>query len=114
VPLFPGYVFVWPAEREQWRECRVARGVIDFVRTTGGEPGSVPQQVIDGIRAAESPYGYVQFDRVFVVGDQVRVAEGTARGRVTRLLARQRVSVLFALLGKHVEISVDERELVAA
>jgi transcription antitermination factor NusG len=108
-PLFPGYVFVWVVD--QWAAIRATPGVREFV-LAGGAPARVEQSIVDELRERETPYGYVRLYPKFEIGVPVRV--GDVIGVYAGMAGRQRAQVLLTLLGRDVELSVPERDLVAA
>ena len=88
-----------------------ARGVSYVVRRKE-IPVPVPPQVMIEIRII-SPDGILQIpDQPHKVGDSVRVISGLFQGdegKVTQLVpARQRVKVLFEILGRATEVEIDE------
>jgi transcription antitermination factor NusG len=113
--LFPRYLFVWADQK--WSEIRATRGVVDFVRMCG-EPARVRQSVVDKLIASHDQWGYVRFGPQFADGDRVRIeAKGVMNGQVgvcRGMSERQRVKVLFTMLGRETEVVMREQDLVAA
>tara|TARA_Y100001934_G_scaffold267865_1_gene349084 strand:+ start:693 stop:1238 length:546 start_codon:yes stop_codon:yes gene_type:complete len=110
-PLFPGYLFARFDPVVHGRNVQFARGVSYVVRRKE-IPVPVPSQVMIEIRII-SPDGILQIpDQPHRVGDSVRVISGLFRGdegKVTQLVpARQRVKVLFEILGRSTEVEIDE------
>jgi transcription antitermination factor NusG len=109
--LFPGYMFVWMAD--EWRQLIRLIHVKGFVRR-GGAIVEVPPRVVAELRAREGPTGYVRLDGRFLVGQHVRVAASGLAGVYAGLSADHKARVLFAMLGREVEMAVHDDELTVA
>ena len=113
-PLFPGYFFARFDPVEHLRNVHYARGVAYIVRCKG-IPVHVSPQVMIELRLL-SPDGIVEIpDQPHKIGDNIKVISGIFKGdqgMVTQLIpARERVRVLFEILGRPTEVEIDEHEL---
>ena len=113
-PLFPGYFFARFDPIEHLRNVHYARGVAYIVRCKG-VPVHVSPQVMVELRLL-SPDGIVEIpDQPHRVGDNIKVISGLFQGEqgvVTQLIpARERVRVLFEMLGRPTEVEIDEQEV---
>ena len=109
--LFPGYLFARFDPVNHLRNVHYARGVGYVVRRKE-VPVHVPPQVMIELRLI-SPDGILEIpDLPHRVGDKVKVISGLFRGdegTVTQLIpARERVKVLFEILGRPTEVEIDE------
>jgi transcription antitermination factor NusG len=113
VALFPGYAFA--RIRDEWAAVLSTRGVYEIVRF-GECIARVPEQLITELRAKCGATGYLQLQSRFGKLARVRIAGGSS-GAVGIVQAREsatRVRVLFQLLGRNTEMSVPDKDLVAA
>ena len=109
--LFPGYLFARFDPVNHIRNVHYARGVGYVVRRKE-VPVHVPPQVMIELRLI-SPDGILEIpDLPHRVGDKVKVIAGLFRGdegTVTQLVpARERVKILFEILGRPTEVEIDE------
>jgi len=109
--LFPGYLFARFDPVNHIRNVHYARGVGYVVRRKE-IPVHVPPQVMIELRLI-SPDGILEIpDLPHRVGDKVKVISGLFRGdegTVTQLVpARERVKILFEILGRPTEVEIDE------
>ena len=118
-PLFPGYLFVEiDPENFSWRAIRSTVGVIDVIRF-GKKPATVPETVIEEIRARQDKNGLVKTytGNTFKCGQAVRVLRGVL-GDLDALFEsnddRNRVTVLLNLLGQQVRTKVSADVIYAA
>jgi transcription antitermination factor NusG len=114
VPLFPGYVFVWPPG-QQWAPIRSTRGVLGVLMADQERPYWLPGSEVDRLRAREGPDGLVHLSGdEFVVGEHVRVDLGgsTLDAVVDGMTGRDRVAVLMEILGRWVRMDVSSTEVV--
>ena len=117
-PLFPGYVFVClDLGQQRWRAINGTFGVIGMVQF-GEVPQSVPDSMVQAIRAREDSLGAVNVaPQGLQKGDRVRVREG-AFAEYTALLEEvsddKRVILLLDLMGRAVRISVAAENLAKA
>lgn len=113
-PLFPGYFFARFDPVVHLRNVHYARGVAYIVRRNE-VPVHVPPQVMIALRLL-SPEGIVEIpDSPHRVGEKVKVISGLFKGDqgvVTQLLpARERIRVLFEILGRPTEVEINEQEV---
>jgi transcriptional antiterminator RfaH len=110
-PLFPRYLFVAAPAGTMFKpaQAATARGVVDLVRM-GRDAPSVPDRVIDELRAREDENGIIRLGRShFDKGQHVRVMHGSLCEQVGIFECRddqQRVVILFDLLGRQVRARV--------
>ncbi len=113
-PLFPGYFFARFDPVEHLRNVHYARGVAYIVRQKG-VPVHVSRQVMIELRLL-SPDGILEIpDKPHKVGDHIKAISGLFKGDegvVTQLVpARERVRVLFEILGRPTEVEIDESDV---
>ncbi len=113
-PLFPGYFFARFDAKIHHRNVHFARGVSYIVRRNE-VPVHVPPQVMLELKLI-SPDGILEIpDRPHSVGDKVKAIAGLFKGDegvVTKLIpAKERVKVLFEMLGRPTEVEIDEGAL---
>jgi transcriptional antiterminator RfaH len=113
-PLFPGYFFARFDPVQHLRNVHYARGVA-YIVTRKGVPVHVHPQVMIELRLL-SPDGIVEIpDQPHKIGDNIKVISGLFKGDegvVTQLIpARERVRVLFEILGRPTEVEIDEHEV---
>jgi transcription elongation factor/antiterminator RfaH len=113
--LFPGYLFVKIVDH--WYSLRGTRGVIDVLRD-GDKPAAVPESEIHYLRERYGESGAYEITASrFRSGQSVRAVSGVWRdnvGTFESLGARDRVHVLFEMMGRKVPVELGERELAAA
>ena len=113
--LFPGYMFVQIVDH--WYSLTGTRGVISLLRD-GELPARVPSADIAYLmeRFGESGTKELHSSR-FEPGQQVRATSGLWRdtvGKFEGLGARDRVWVLFDMMGRASRVELGERDLAAA
>jgi transcriptional antiterminator RfaH len=117
-PMFPRYLFVHlDPGVEDWSPIRSTVGVTTLVRF-GREPGIVPAEIVDGLRARADEHGIIGSDDPgdFEAGQNVRIVEGPFEGYqaiIQAKLARERVDILLALVGQYVTARVRAADLAA-
>ena len=109
--LFPNYFFARFDPVAHLRNVHYARGVAYVVRRKE-IPVHVPPQVMIELRHI-SPDGLLEIpDQPHKVGDKVSIISGLfsgEEGTVTKLVpARDRVKILFEILGRPTEVEIDE------
>lgn len=117
-PLFPGYAFFELTCR--WFDVLKLEHV-DDVLMTGVQPLPIPAVQLDHVRELEAPDGLIHFDvpkrRRFRKGQMVRANGGPLTGivgKVTALVAHDRIVALFDLLGRQTPVTLSEAELTVA
>jgi transcriptional antiterminator RfaH len=113
-PLFPGYFFARFDPVVHIRNVHYARGVAYVVRRKE-VPVHVPSQVMIELRLI-SPDGILEIpDQPHKIGDKIKVISGLFKGdegTVTQLVpARERVKVLFEILGRQTEVEINEEQV---
>ncbi len=116
-PLFPGYLFVrLDPEAERWRSINGTFGVVRLL-CNGDIPLAVPDGLVEEIMRRRDGSGIVVLSpRRLAVGKAVRVAAGPfadLEGLFQEMLGRDRVVLLFNLLGRKVRASVPLAALAA-
>jgi transcriptional antiterminator RfaH len=109
--LFPGYLFARFDPVNHIRNVHYAPGVGYVVRRKE-VPVHVPPQVMIELRLI-SPDGILEIpDLPHKIGDKVKVISGLFcgdEGTVTQLVpARERIKILFEILGRPTEVEIDE------
>jgi len=114
LPLFPGYVFVRMAPHERLRVLQVPS--IVYLVAFNGLPASVPEEEIEGLRAAvrlrrAQPYPY------FSPGDRVRINTGPLKG-LEGILVKQKSSsrmiVNVDFIHRSISVELEPNDLVGA
>ena len=113
-PLFPGYFFARFDPIKNIRSVHFARGVA-YVIKRKNIPVQVPSDVMIELRRL-SPSGILEIpDKTHEVGDTVKAVAGLFKGdtgSVTQLIpSRQRIKVLFEILGRDTEIEIGEEDV---
>jgi transcriptional antiterminator RfaH len=113
-PLFPGYFFARFDPVIDLRNVQFARGVA-YIISRKEIPVQVCPQVILELNKL-SPGGLVEIpDHPHKIGDKVTALSGLFKGdtgKVSQLIpARERVKVLFEILGRQTEVEIDENKL---
>lgn len=119
-PLFPRYLFAGLDRAEmRWRPILSTFGVADLVRTGGGEPERIPDEIVSTLREREAVGA---FDRDTVrqslrLGELVRVTSGAFEdmvGRLVELRDQDRVVVLLDFLSRGVRAQLGSAAVAAA
>jgi len=111
-PLFPRYLFVAiDRTAQRWRSIQSTFGVARLI-SQGDEPASVPEGVVNAIKAREDENGYVVLNArpAFTPGDKVRVLAGAfihSAGLFDGCADRDRVAILLEMLGRKVRVLLD-------
>jgi transcriptional antiterminator RfaH len=116
-PLFPAYLFVrLDVETERWRSINGTFGVVRLL-CDADMPKAVPEALIDDLMHRRDEAGSIILpSRKFVAGESIRVAAGPfadLEGLFEEMSGRDRVFLLFNLLGRKVRASVPVVELAA-
>ena len=118
-PLFPRYFFVAiNMATQRWRSIQSTFGVTRLV-CNGDFPASVPQRIIDGIKAQEDAEGYVRLASrtEFKPGASVRILDGAFEsccGLFEGIADNERVAILLDLLGRKVRVLLNTASIAAA
>lgn len=114
-PLFPRYLFVrLGSEPMRWRSVNGTRGVTHIIRH-GDCPATVPDEVIEDIRAREDTAGTVILDPAALApGARVHLAAGPFAGYdalFQNVADEERVNLLLQILGRQVPVTVQRTHL---
>jgi transcription antitermination factor NusG len=111
-PLFPGYLFVRAAWREQGQRVLRTSGVKAFV-AFGGAPVPLADEAVEFLRSREGPDGLIHCSAESADAAPVRIVDGPFRGLTAvvteRLTARDRVRVLMEILQRQTAVELPER-----
>lgn len=111
--LFPGYIFI--KIRKGWESLMSTRG-ISRLFLCNDKPTRIPTFEIQRLKDMEGDDGLIDLGPSIVPGQKV-VADATAgsfsylSGVVKGMSARNRVEVLFSILGRDIAVTVDRRAL---
>ncbi len=115
-PLFPGYVFVaLDMARGHSRAVNSTLGLTGLV-SFGGRPQSVPEALVQSLRARCDDSGCLQAATQLQAGDHVAVTSGPFAefvAEVETLSPDQRVWVLLDFMGAQTRISLNAEQLRA-
>lgn len=109
-PLFPRYIFVQNhASGISWYDIRACVGVCGIVGNS--EPASLSNEVIEELKHRDtSDYDKSKLPSWAKIGNEVRITDGPFQGhlaKIEELDDRERVRLLFDLLGRSVPIELD-------
>jgi len=104
--LFPGYAFA-KVNQGNWSFLLRIKGVRGILMA-GERPSVVKDEVIDGIRAGEVEPDIIDLKKSFTPRQKLGIVGGPfTRGLYLGMSSRNRVRVLFELLGKETEKDID-------
>ena len=113
--LFPNYLFArfeLATRLRQVQHARGARGVVHF----GDRWPSIPDNVIEELRATVGGEAVHLIPEQFQLGETVEVADGPFQGLravVTRVMpSRERVAVLLEFLGRQTTVEIPTRSVL--
>lgn len=112
LPLFPGYVFVRMAQRDQLRVVQIP-GVSRLVGF-GGTPAALPEEEIEALRASLVSGVRAEPHPFLTVGRRVRVKSGPLAGITGILLRRKgklRVVISIDLIQRSVAVDADAADV---
>ena len=116
-PLFPRYAFLrLTAYEDNFAPIRSTRGVSRWVKF-GEKPATVPDEIIDAIRASQQANGgaYIERTKTFKKGERVEIIEGALSG-VQGIIhcdsGEDRVILLLNMLGRETATKVPRDSLV--
>ena len=117
-PLFPGYLFInLDLETTMWRTINGTVGVKNIV-SCGHTPSVVDREFITVLKASESLEGFVDTGNDNLrPGQDVEILSGPMAGQIGKLLrldAGNRVTVLLQMLGHFVRGKIDRKAVVGA
>jgi len=112
--LFPGYLFARFDPNENLRAVNFCQGV-SYVVKCQQKAVRVPNTVIAELTAIANDGVLDVVDLPHRVGDEIRIVSGLFRGgegKIVRLApARERVKVLFEILGRETEVEISEEDV---
>jgi transcriptional antiterminator RfaH len=121
VPLFPQYLFArLNLDETRWRAINGTRGVVSLL-ANGPNPIPVPRGLIETLVAKCAPGDVISLAALGAItkGSKVRVKGGAFDGQVGEITepfaaGRDRVRILFTLLGAETEIQLPSYAIEAA
>jgi transcription elongation factor/antiterminator RfaH len=111
VPFFPGYLFVaFDIEKDPWRSVNGTFG-IRYLVGMGDTVSTVPDRVIESIRARENTEGLIEIaeEPPFAPGEVVEITRGALAAQTAIFKCandNQRVTLLLSLLGRETEVKL--------
>ncbi len=112
--LFPGYLFARFDPNENLRAVNYCLGV-SYVVKCQRKAVRVPDAIIAELTAIASDGVLDIVDLPHRVGDEIRIVSGLFRGgegKIVRLApARERIKVLFEILGRETEVEISEEDV---
>jgi transcriptional antiterminator RfaH len=117
-PLFPGYLFVeFDLAVNGWQAIRSTLGVSRLVTGPDGAPGPMAEGAIRELLARIDENEVIQPPQDLTVGDTVKVLSGPFAdwvARIERLPEKDRVVLMFEMMGREVAVGVDVGNLQRA
>jgi len=110
-PLFPNYLFVFLHSQDLLRPHRLAPALRGFLMDMDGRPGKVAGRTLEHLHTAEEQGMFDETAEISRLpkGAKVQVIRGPLAGHIGKLKngnARQRVEVLFDLLGTETSVRI--------
>ena len=113
-PLFPGYLFAYFDPVENLRAVNYCQGV-SYVVKCQQKAVKVPDIIISELQAIGTEGILDIVDLPHSIGDEVRIVSGLfsgGEGKIVRLApARERIKVLFEILGRETEVEISEEDI---
>ena len=113
-PLFPGYLFAYFDPVENLRAVNYCQGV-SYVVKCQQKAVRVPDFIIEELNAIGTDGVLDVVDLPHAIGDEVQIVSGLFRGgegKIVRLApARERIKVLFEILGRETEVEISEEDI---
>ena len=113
-PLFPGYIFAQFEPGNNLRAVNYCLGV-SYVVKRDQKPVKVPAEVIAELNTLGADGVLDIVDLPHRIGDDVQIIKGLFRGgegKIVRLApARERIKVLFEILGRKTEVEISEEDI---
>lgn len=108
-PLFPRYIFVNKGQHEfSWYDISKCIGVSGVVMSTNSQPAYLGNEIIEELKNRDtSDYDKSKLPSWAKIGKDVRINDGPFQGYVAKIEElddRDRVRLLFGLLGRSVPI----------
>ena len=115
-PLFPGYLFVqFSADQPGWQSIHSTRGVTRLLLHGQSNLHALPAPFKAGLLARCDNTGLLTAAEDFKPGDRVRLLSGPFAELVTtveKLESKDRLQVLFDLMGRQTRVSVPSASVV--
>ncbi|MFP6900874.1 MAG: transcription termination/antitermination NusG family protein [Opitutales bacterium] len=112
--LFPGYLFAQFDPKENLRAVNYCQGV-SYVVKREQTAVRVPEAVLQELKAIAEDGILDIVDLPHQVGDEIHIVNGLFRGgegKIVRLApARERIKVLFEILGRETEMEISEEDV---
>lgn len=113
-PLFPGYIFIaFDPGKSGWRSVNSTLGITRLVNLAGA-PATVPDALVDGLRARCDAEGLVVPLDEIASGQEVRLTRGPLAdfvARVDTIEPDRRVWLLIELMGQTTRVSAAHEDL---
>ena len=112
--LFPGYLFAQFDPRENLRAVNYCQGV-SYVVKREQKAVRVPESILEELKTIAVDGILDVVDLPHKVGDEIQIVNGLFRGgegKIVRLApARERIKVLFEILGRETEMEISEEDI---
>ncbi|SMH55437.1 transcription termination/antitermination protein NusG [Maritimibacter sp. HL-12] len=113
-PLFPGYIFIaFDPVQSGWRSVNSTLGITRLVNL-GGAPATVPDALVENLRARCDAEGVVVPLEDLVEGQEVRLTKGPFAefvAKVETIEPDRRVWLLIDLMGQATRVSVPQDDV---
>jgi len=113
-PLFPGYLFAQFDPKDNLRAVNYCQGV-SYVVKCQQKPVRVADAIIAELNFVATEGTLEIVDLPHRIGDEVQIVSGLFRGgegKIVRLApARERIKVLFEILGRETEVEISEEDV---
>ena len=113
-PLFPGYIFAHFDPVDNLRAVNYCQGV-SYVVKCQQKAVRVPDIIISELKTIGTDGIMDIVDLPHCIGDEVQIVSGLFRGgagKIVRLApARERIKVLFEILGRETEVEISEEDI---
>lgn len=110
-PLFPRYVFVrFDVEADRWASINSTRGAA-YILTQNNKPVAVADEIVEQLKLKEDTQGLIAPGVLltFQSGERIKIVGGGLKGQeavVDKMTDKNRVQVLFSLLGREVSLNI--------
>jgi transcriptional antiterminator RfaH len=110
-PLFPGYVFVRETPfSDAFSRISYTLGILRLLLRADRQPALLPPDFMAALQIRCDPSGHLLPDAALAPGTRIRVTQGPFADTVSQIESLDRdgrISILIALLGQEVRVSVD-------
>ncbi len=109
-PLFPRYLFIKIFSLEDCSKIKKISGISHLI-TTGSQPVTIPDKIIEDIQAHENESGFVQLSSLcdLFEGQKVRIVNGPFSSITAifhSICDKERIFLLLKLFGRELKIQV--------